>query len=127
MQDITRRYIIVGLVWLIAGMIFGAWLGGSGHMNFANSHAHMNLLGFVVSTLFGLLYWAFPSMGRSALAMWQFVIYEVGILLLIIGKVMIDNNGQESLFLQIGSVVTIIGAALMLYLFAAKSGKAANA
>ncbi|MBG1231734.1 hypothetical protein [Aestuariivirga litoralis] len=127
MQKLDRTYITVGMIWLIAGMIFGAWLGGSGHMNFANSHAHINLLGFVVSTLFGLLYWAFPAMARSKVAMWQFLVYEIGILMLIIGKIMIDNDGKETIFLQLGSVVTIVGTAMMLYLFVTKSGSEARA
>lgn len=126
MKNPERIFITIGLCWLVAGTIFGAWLGSSGHMNFANSHAHMNLLGFVVSTLFGLLYWAYPNMARSPLAFWQLVIYEVGILLLIIGKIMVDNDGKETIFLIAGSLITIIGAAMMLFLFVTK-GKAQTA
>jgi len=118
MQRIDRNFILVGLLWVIAGMIYGAWLGASHHNNFANSHAHINLLGFVTSVLFGVLYWAYPAMAKSRLAIWQFAIYEVGVALLIIGKILVDNDGSETLFLQIGSVVTIIGTVMMLYLFA---------
>ena len=118
MQRLDRNYILVGLSWVIVGMIYGAWLGAAHHNNFANSHAHINLLGFVTSVLFGILYWAYPAMAKSRLAIWQFAVYEVGIALLIIGKIMVDNDGSETLFLQIGSVVTIIGTAMMLYLFA---------
>jgi len=118
MQRIDRNFILVGLLWVIAGMIYGAWLGASHHNNFANSHAHINLLGFVTSVLFGVLYWAYPAMAKSRLAIWQFAVYEVGVALLIVGKIMVDNDGSETLFLQIGSVVTIIGTAMMLYLFA---------
>lgn len=118
MQRIDRNYILVGLLWVIVGMIFGAWLGGAHMNNFANSHAHINLLGFVTSVLFGILYWAFPAMARSRLAIWQFAFYEVGVLLLVIGKVLVDRDGTESLFLPIGSIVTILGTAMMLYLFA---------
>jgi len=118
MQRVDRNFILVGLLWVIAGMIYGAWLGASHHNNFANSHAHINLLGFVTSVLFGVLYWAYPAMAKSRLAIWQFAIYEVGVALLIIGKILVDNDGSETLFLQIGSVVTIIGTVMMLYLFA---------
>ena len=118
MQRIDRNYILVSLVWLLVGMIFGIWLGASNHMNFANSHAHINLLGFVTSALFGILYWAYPTMAKSKLAMWQFLIYEIGVLGLVIGKVMTDNSGQPNAFLIVGSMVTVIGTAMMLYLFA---------
>ena len=118
MQRIDKNYIMIGLVWVLVGMIFGIWLGASNHMNFANSHAHINLLGFVVSSLFGIFYWAYPNMAKSKLAMWQFIIYEVGVAILIIGKVMVDNNGGSNPFLVAGSLITIIGTAMMLYLFA---------
>lgn len=118
MQRIDRNYIMVGLCWVIVGMIFGMWLGASNHMNFANSHAHINLLGFVTSTLFGILYWAYPAMAKSKLAMWQFLIYEIGVLGLVIGKVMTDNDGLPNPFLIVGSMITVIGTAMMLYIFA---------
>jgi peptidoglycan/LPS O-acetylase OafA/YrhL len=118
MQRIDRNFILIGLVWVIIGMIYGTWLGASGHNNFANSHAHINLLGFVTSVLFGILYWAYPSLAKSRLAIWQFAIYEVGVLLLIIGKILVDKDGTETPFLPAGSIVTILGTALMLYLFA---------
>jgi len=121
MQRLDRNYILIGLCWVIVGMIFGAWLGASHHNNFANSHAHLNLLGFVTSVLFGMLYWAFPAMAKSRAAMWQFVIYELGVVILVIGKIMVDNDGSETIFLQVGSVLAIVGAAMMLWLFAARS------
>ena len=120
MQRMDRNYILLGLAWVVVGMIYGTWLGATNHMNYANSHAHMNLLGFVASILFGLLHFAYPKLRESRLALPQFVIYEVGIVLLIIGKILVDG-GQETLFLQIGSLVTIVGAALMLVLFARKT------
>jgi peptidoglycan/LPS O-acetylase OafA/YrhL len=117
MQRLDRSYILVGLAWVIIGMIYGAWLGASDHLNYANSHAHLNLLGFVTSVLFGLLLWAYPRLRESALAFWQFVIFQIGVVLLVIGKVLVDG-GTSTPFLQIGSIVTIIGAALMLWMFA---------
>jgi peptidoglycan/LPS O-acetylase OafA/YrhL len=118
MQRLDRNYILIGLAWVVIGMIYGAWLGASNHLNYANSHAHINLLGFVTSVLFGLLHWAYPALGKSRLAVWQFTIYEIGVVVLIIGKVMIDGSQQENIFLQSGSLITIIGAALMLLMFA---------
>ena len=117
MQRLDRNYILLGLAWVIVGMIFGTWLGASNHMNYGNSHAHINLLGFVTSVLFGLLHFAYPALRLSRVAVAQFVIYEIGILILIIGKVMVAG-GQETLLLPIGALITIIGAGLMLVMFA---------
>jgi hypothetical protein len=117
MQRFDRNFILVGLGWVIVGMIFGTWLGATDQMNYANSHAHANLLGFVTSVLFGLLHWAYPALGSSKVAFWQFVLYETGVLILVVGKVLVDGGTQTAL-LPIGAIITIIGAALMLYMFA---------
>ena len=124
MQRLDRNYILIGLTWVVIGMIYGAWLGAAHMNNFADSHAHINLLGFVTSVLFGILYWAYPALAKSKLAIWQFAFYEVGVLLLIIGKILVNRDGTETLFLQIGSTLAIIGAALMLYLFARNTASA---
>ena len=117
MQRLDRNYILLGLAWVVVGMIYGTWLGATNQMNYANSHAHLNLLGFVTSVLFGLLHWAYPALGKSRLAVWQFAIYEVGVVLLVVGKILVDA-GSETPLLPVGAIITIVGAALMLVMFA---------
>lgn len=124
MQNLDRNYILIGLGWVVIGTIFGTWLGATYQPNYANSHAHINLLGFVTSTLFGLLHRSYPALGSSRLALWQFVIFEVGVLLLVIGKVLVDG-GRETPFLYAGALLTVLGVLLMLVMFAKHGHKAA--
>jgi hypothetical protein len=84
----------------------------------------VGLLGFVASTLFGLLHWAYPALARSRLALWQFIIYEVGVVILVVGKFLIDG-GKETVLLPIGALITVAGAAMMLAMFAKHGHKAA--
>jgi cbb3-type cytochrome oxidase subunit 1 len=86
-------------------------------LNYGNSHAHVGLLGFVASVLFGLLHWAYPALGKSRLAMWQFIVYQIGVVILVIGKFLIDG-GRETVLLPVGAIITIAGAAMMLAMFA---------
>lgn len=112
MKKIDEYYIGVGLIWLLAGMVFGMWLGATEQFNFANSHAHANLVGFVISVLFGLIYRFFPAMKLSKLAKPQFWIYSIGAALFILGKILVDATGNTDL-VKLGSVVVLIGTALM--------------
>jgi hypothetical protein len=116
MQNIGRNFILLGLIWLICGMAYGIWMGITQHLNFANSHAHANLVGFVTSVLFGLIHQAYPQLRQSRLAIPQFVIYEIGALLLVLGKAMVDNGGSDTL-VKVGALVVIIGAVLMPIMF----------
>ncbi len=120
MNNLGRNYVLVGLVWLICGMAFGIYMGMTQQMNFANSHAHANLVGFVASVLFGLLHVNFPTLKSSRIAGWQFIVYEVGAVLLVAGKGQVDAGGADML-VRVGALVVIIGAAMMLYMFAKKT------
>ena len=114
---VDRLYVLTGFVWLIAGMVFGIYLGITDQLQFSNSHAHANLLGFVISVLFGLLYRSWPALKASRLALPQFLIFELGSVVLVAGKYDIDSGGNGTLAPP-GSVLVVVGTLLMLWIFA---------
>jgi heme/copper-type cytochrome/quinol oxidase subunit 1 len=122
MANIGRTYILLGLIWLVVGVIFGTWLGASNHLQYANAHAHINLLGFVTSSLFGFMYLTYPSMQKSKLAFPQLVLFQVGSLLLVTGKFFIGDAIDIPPLLIGGSLLVIAGVILMLVLFWQHSG-----
>lgn len=116
-MKMDRLYILAGFLWLVAGMIFGIYLGITDQLQFANSHAHANLLGFVTSVLFGLLYRNWPVLLSSRLAWPQFALFQIGSLVLVAGKFDIDRGGGGSLAPP-GSVLVVMGTLVMFWLFA---------
>ena len=117
MRKIDEAYLFCGLLWVTFGMAYGIWMGVTEQLNFSNSHAHANLLGFVTSMLFGFLHRSFPAMALSRLAAPQFLAYQVGTVLLVMGKMQVDAGGEPTLA-KIGSLVVLIGALGMLWLYA---------
>lgn len=115
--NIGRTYIVLGLIWLVVGTIFGTWLGASNHLQYANAHAHTNLLGFVSSVLFGFMYLTYPTMQKSRLALPQLLLFEVGTVLLVIGKYYVGDGVDIPPLLIGGSLLIIVGVILMLVLF----------
>jgi hypothetical protein len=114
---IDRLYIIAGFVWLIFGMVFGIYLGATDQLQFSNTHAHANLLGFVVSVLFGLIYRNWPALLKNRLAIAQFALYQIGAVVLVAGKYDIDNGGSGVLAPP-GSLTVVFGTLLMFWMFA---------
>lgn len=68
MKNLERRWILTGLIFLITGMVLGLIMGFKQDYSQRPLHAHLNLLGFVVMTLFGLCYRQWPKMQESVLA-----------------------------------------------------------
>lgn len=112
-----RTYILSAFAWLVAAMVFGTYIGIFGLTVQSNAHAHAGLLGFVVSALFGLFHRSWPRMRTSRLAMAQFVTYQVGAVLLVVGKYQVDATGDSPIVAP-GSIIVILGTVLMAWIFA---------
>ncbi len=59
-MNISRNFILAGVAYLLVGISFGIYMGSSGDHSYAPLHAHINLLGFTLMTVFGVLYRVFP-------------------------------------------------------------------
>ncbi|MGN6464150.1 MAG: hypothetical protein ACTHLP_01555 [Rhizobiaceae bacterium] len=123
MRRIDETYFLLSLLWLVAGMVFGIWLGATEQMNFGESHAHMALVGFVVSAIFGIMYRFYPAMAGSRVAPYQLWIYQLGAMILVAGKIRVDAGGSPTVVIA-GSFVILAGVLLMLYVFATRRGTA---
>jgi cbb3-type cytochrome oxidase subunit 1 len=83
-MNIPRSFMVIGSLYLLLGIGFGIWMGASGDHSLSPLHAHINLLGFVLMTVFGLVYRQFPSMAASGLATAHFWVHQVGALVLLV-------------------------------------------
>ena len=120
MPNIDRAYIMVALLLLVAGELLGFYMGAANDLSVRNTHIALMLPGFVVLTLYGVLYRLWPIMKDSGLAKVQFWIAIVGAFGLAISAYLIAI-GAGILAAAISSALTIIGAALMAWLFWTKT------
>ena len=84
-MSISKNYLVMGAVYLLVGVLLGMYMGGSEDHSLAPLHAHINLLGFTLMTIFGLAYRVMPQMAESPLAKAQFWLHQIGALVLLIG------------------------------------------
>lgn len=82
-MNVTRNFALIGTTYLIIGILFGMYMGGSGDHSFAPLHAHLNLLGFVLSMVFAVTYHLFPAMS-GRLANIHFWLHSVGSVVLLV-------------------------------------------
>src|SRR5215471_11931754 len=120
MGPIDRSFVVIGLLWLVLGMALGIYMGIANDNKYVTVHVAMLLGGFVVLTLYGLLYRLWPGLNAGALAKAQFWLGVLGALLLVIGAAIIVNNGGVALA-AVGSFMALAAALLMVWMFATEA------
>ena len=86
---LADRFFIIAILFALAGMALGIWMGITGPevFNYAPVHAHINLAGWATLFLYGLGYRGAPVAAATALAKAHFWIAVVGAILLVVGIV----------------------------------------
>lgn len=111
-MSISRGFIVIGAVYLVVGIVFGAYMGGSGDHTLAPVHAHINLLGFTLMTVFGIGYRLIPGLAEGLLPKLHFWLHQVGALGLLVGLfLMMSGRVAEA---SIGPIFPVLEGAILL-------------
>jgi len=114
-----RIHLTLGLVWLIAGMLLGEHMGRSGDHTQMPTHAHMMLLGGVLSVLWAVLYRVF-ALARGFLAWVQVGLHHIAVLIMIPSLYLmyggLVDEATTGPLLGISAVMAIVSVALILLL-----------
>lgn len=99
-MSVTRLFMGIGSLYLVLGIMLGIYMGASGDHSLALLHAHINLLGFVLMTVFGVVYHLFPAAGSSTLARAHFWLHLVGsvVLLIMLGLLLSGRITEAAMF-----------------------------
>jgi cbb3-type cytochrome oxidase subunit 1 len=82
-MTISIRFLLAAAFYGLISMVMGMVMGAKEDFTLTPVHAHLNLLGWIALTLYGIVYKIYPAMGESKLATTQFYAANVGILVLI--------------------------------------------
>lgn len=84
-MQITRGFLLFGSLYLLIGIFFGMHMGASGDHSLAPVHAHILLIGFVLSSIFGLSYGAIQGLREARFAKAHLWLHQIGAALLSLG------------------------------------------
>lgn len=111
-MSISRGFLLAGAVYLIFGVALGGYMGASGDHSLTPVHAHINLLGFTLMTVFGLAYRVIPGLGDGALAKAHFWLHLLGSLGLLIGlTLLMTGKAPEA---TVGPMMPVFEGAILL-------------
>lgn len=102
------------LLWFIATMIFGMYLGTTQQFHISSPHAHLGLLGWVSSGLFAFLYaLCGGEEGLPKRAKGHWFTHNLGTATMVVALFLtIRSGGDEriAIFIPIGGLIVILGA-----------------
>lgn len=113
MPYISQLYFKTAIIFLIIGIGMGLQMSISGTHDVIGAHAHLNLLGWVTSAIFGGYYALNPAKASGRLPVLQYGVYTIGIVIMIPALyLMLRGNASLEPLVAIGSLVAFAGIIL---------------
>ncbi len=123
-----RKYVLTALGYGVLGMALGVYMGISQNHAQHVTHAHILLLGMVVSFIYAIIHKLWITDGTTTLSRVQYYCHQVGILVMFIGLFCFYQGllpGEKiGPVLSLASVVVFAGVVLMKVLFIKSTRKA---
>jgi len=108
-------WIKIGSVYIVLGIALGIYMGVNENFTLRPVHAHINLLGWVALTLFGLIYQQFPQIANTTLAKVQFWMHNLGLpVQMLLLATLVQGNPSVGPMLGIADIV--VGLSLVIFL-----------
>ena len=113
-----RKYLIWALGYVVAGMSVGIYMAASKDHGQLVAHAHILLLGFVVSFVYGIIHKLWLPQPGKTLATTQFVLHQAAALVMFAGLLLLYGNAlpEPTLgpILGLASIGVLVAALLMI-------------
>lgn len=107
MKGIPFYFMVLAALCALVGMSWGIQMSASGDHSLSPAHAHLNLIGWVSLSIFGVYYHLVPSAAESMLAKVHFALAAAGVVIIVPGIVSALRQTGEAMA-KIGSVLTIL-------------------
>lgn len=116
-----RKFVLAGLTYAIIGVALGLFMAAKHDHGQLVTHAHILLVGFLVSFVYGLCHKLWLNNSTSKLAVVQFYLHQFGTAVLVVGLFLYYGRyvSLEAIdpVLALSSFAVFIGVLLMSVLF----------
>src|SRR6516225_4905503 len=119
-MNLDKRFLIWALSYATVGIVLGIYMAASQNHGEFITHAHILLIGFVLSLVYGIIHRLWLGEPGRAVARVQFWVHQLGAITLSVGLFLLYGNflplARLDPILGVASVAVLIGMLLMLYM-----------
>lgn len=98
----------ISVIYLFIGTALGMYMAITGDYAMSSVHTHITLLGWTTMTLAGMIYHIFPMLARSILCKIVFILLNIGVPIMMIGLIYLENVSIVSVGATITSIAILI-------------------
>ncbi len=114
MKNVSTWFIATGAVFGLAGMLWGIQMSATHDHALSPAHGHLNLIGFVAMSVFGVYYALAPGAAVGPMARIHYALTVLAVLVLVPGIVSAISGTGEAMA-QLGSMLAVLSMALFVY------------
>jgi hypothetical protein len=107
MTALPRLFFMTAAVFALIGMAWGIHMSASADHTLAPAHGHLNLIGFVMMSVFGTYYALVPSAAGSGLARIHYGMSVLTVVVLVPG-IVLAITGSDEILAKLGSVLAVL-------------------
>jgi len=119
-MNLDKRFLIWGLSFAAVGLSLGIYMAATHNHGQLVTHAHILLIGFVLSFVYGIIHRLWLENPNRAMANVQFVVHQAAAVTISVGLFLLYGNmvSEPTLgpILGVASAGVLLGMLLMLYM-----------
>ena len=116
-----RKYIVSALIYGLAGLILGLYMAASHNHGQLVTHAHIMLVGFVVSFIYAVIHKLWLDNPKELMAKAQFYIHQLGTFGMVVALFLLYGGFMQGDLLApvaaLSSILVLIAFILMIWMY----------
>ena len=116
-----RKYIVSALIYGFAGLILGLYMAASHNHGQLVTHAHIMLVGFVVSFIYAVIHKLWLDNPKELMAKAQFYIHQLGTFGMVVALFLLYGGFMQGDLLApvaaLSSILVLIAFILMIWMY----------
>jgi uncharacterized membrane protein len=119
-MNLDKKYLVCSLSFAALGLIVGIFMAATNDHSELVAHAHILLIGFVLSFIYGIIHKLWLAQPSRPVANFQFVLHQVSAITISVGLFLLYGNIVEGPkvepILGAASFGVLLGMLLMIYM-----------